>query len=160
MNEMNPRAVIGWKEIPSLNGYSANELGDILGISGRVLSLKTCKRGYLWFGVTGGKNVSAARAVCEAFHGPSLGRDCDHINRIRTDNRPSNLRWVSRKENLENRKCAFGMEHRNSRLTVDQVAKIKEGPHYRGFDSVMAKALGVSRETVRDVRNGKQRRAE
>ncbi|OWJ73322.1 hypothetical protein CDV50_03310 [Haematobacter massiliensis] len=160
MNEMNPRAVVGWKEVPSLKGYFANELGEILGRSGRVLSLKSCKRGYLWFGVTGGVNVSAARAVCEAFHGPSLGRDCDHINRSRADNRPSNLRWVSRKENLENRECASGEAHWNSRLTADQVAEIKKGPHYRGFDSVMAKELGVARETVRDVRNGKQRSAE
>ena len=41
------------------------------------------------------------RLVCEAFHGESPFNDAvpNHIDMVRTNNRPSNLEWVSPKEN-------------------------------------------------------------
>ena len=44
------------------------------------------------------------RIVCRAFNGlpPADKPFVDHINRIRHDNRPENLRWVSYKENNDN----------------------------------------------------------
>lgn len=41
------------------------------------------------------------RLVCEAFHGtpPDSSYEVDHINAIHDDNRPENLRWVTREEN-------------------------------------------------------------
>lgn len=150
-----------WRDIPSLPGYRASSSGKILGRSGRVLSLKTCKRGYKWFGVANGKggsnNVSVARAVCEAFNGPPPeNAHVDHINRVRDENHPSNLRWVSRSENLRNRQCAHGSEHSHAKLTDELVRKIRSADHYRGFDREFARTHNVSRETVRDARNGKQ----
>lgn len=44
------------------------------------------------------------RLVCETFLERDEGKEiCDHINRIRTDNRLSNLRWVNNSENSRNR---------------------------------------------------------
>jgi hypothetical protein len=42
------------------------------------------------------------RLVCDAFHGapPSPKHTVDHINHDRADNRPSNLEWVTQKENV------------------------------------------------------------
>ena len=50
------------------------------------------------------KSHPVHRLICEAFHGicPE-GCEADHINRERNDNRPENLRWVTRSENLCNR---------------------------------------------------------
>lgn len=43
---------------------------------------------------------SAARLICEAFHGPCPnGMECCHNNGERTDNRESNLRWDTRSAN-------------------------------------------------------------
>lgn len=44
------------------------------------------------------------RVVCRAFNGlPPEGKlFVDHINRIKNDNRPENLHWVSSKENCDN----------------------------------------------------------
>lgn len=54
-----------------------------------------------------GKSHSVHRIICGAFNGlPPEGKPCvDHINRIRDDNRPSNLHWVSAKENSDNQGC-------------------------------------------------------
>ena len=61
---------------------------------------------HLWKNGTG-KNYSLARIVAFAF--PEIcgewsnGSEIDHINTIRSDNRPENLRWVrNRKENMDN----------------------------------------------------------
>ena len=156
---MNERAVI-WRKVPDLPGYFASSEGSIKGPSNRVLSLKKCKSGYMYFGVSdgkgGSKNKSVARSVCSAFNGLSpVGFDADHINRIRDDNRPDNLRWVSRSENLKNRRCALGEDHHNSKATESMVRQIRDASHYRGFDRDFGKRVGISRETIRDIRLGK-----
>ena len=51
-----------------------------------------------------GKHMCIAHAVLEAFVGPRpVGMQCDHVNRIRDDNRMVNLRWVTHAENMRNR---------------------------------------------------------
>lgn len=143
-----------------MSSYEVNRAGEVRHISGRMRKLKRSKHGYMLVGVAdgrgGSKNMSVARMVCEAFHGPApLGMDCDHINRIRDDNRPENLRWVTRAENLENRSAAFGSKHHNARLTEQAVIYIRKQPFKRGQDRRLAEQFGVSRETIRDTRLGK-----
>lgn len=51
-----------------------------------------------------GKCYSVHRLVLETFIGPCPPTlECDHINRVRHDNRVENLRWVTSKENQNNR---------------------------------------------------------
>ncbi len=76
------------------------------------------KQGYRTTNVKrDGKTVPRGvhRLVCSAWHG--LPRDdsqiVDHINRCRSDNRPENLRWVTHRENAENRSCSFGSHGRS-----------------------------------------------
>ena len=52
----------------------------------------------------GDKFVYFTHLVLEAFVCPRpAGLQCDHINRIRDDNRLVNLRWVTKSENMRNR---------------------------------------------------------
>ena len=50
------------------------------------------------------KHYLVHRLICEAFHGLCPEDKCqvDHINRIKDDNRPENLRWVDFRENNRN----------------------------------------------------------
>jgi hypothetical protein len=61
--------------------------------------------GYLRVGIDGGVYL-AHRLVWLYVHGIWPERDIDHLNGIRTDNRISNLRHVSRSINLQNRRSA------------------------------------------------------
>ena len=57
-----------------------------------------------------GKPYRVHRIICSAFHGkPPTGHDVDHINGIRNDNRPENLRWASRSDNLRGARTAHGV---------------------------------------------------
>ena len=60
--------------------------------------------GYLMIQYKGKRHL-AHRLVCRTFNGlpPSDKPFVDHINRIRDDNRPSNLHWVDYKENEANK---------------------------------------------------------
>ena len=49
-----------------------------------------------------GRTYKVARLVCEAFHGqpPAALPYCLHVDEDARNNRPSNLRWGTQKENL------------------------------------------------------------
>lgn len=72
----------------------------------KILMPKANKFGYLRIGLTNNgvrKYYQVHRLVFEAFIGKiSDGYEIDHINTIRTDNRLSNLRMVTVKENRNN----------------------------------------------------------
>ena len=72
-----------------------------------------------------GKNYYVHRMVCRAFNGlPPEGKvEVDHINRIRHDNRCSNLHWVNRRENCNNQdKVDQSIEKYNCRYCTDKAA--------------------------------------
>ena len=150
-----------WRRVPSFDSrYEVSNLGRVRFCNGRVRKLKTAVNGYLLLSVANGRgsadNVSVARLVCEAFHGACPeGFEVDHANRDRADNRPENLRWVSKAFNLAQRQLPCGTAHHAARLNEEAIRLIRSGETYRGRNSQLARQFGVSRETVRDVRNGK-----
>lgn len=79
---------------------------------GRVYNATTCqevkqrkKNGYMTVTLRSGgkyKMIGVHRLVCDAFHGapPTPQHQPDHINGDKTDNRPSNLEWVTPQTNV------------------------------------------------------------
>lgn len=104
-----------WKSVPSLPEYEASSLGRVR----RVPYLASMPHGGLrsyggraHFGVWSKdqlryllifrkKTYKVHRLVCEAFHGrPPAGSDTLHVDENPANNRPENLKWGTRKENL------------------------------------------------------------
>lgn len=143
-----------WKLIPD-ECYEVSSLGRVRSPSGRILAPRKHTNGYQRVSLGAGRDRYVHRLVCLAFFGPPpSGNHADHINGSRDDNRAENLRWVTPEENRACRKVRQGSAHGNSKLTEQLVRDIRAGK-IDGTNRQIAHALSVSRETVRDVRNGK-----
>jgi len=98
-----------WKTIEDFPNYMISNLGRVKRSVGQycltehILKPQKYRKGYLYVGLCDKGQYTHKkihRLVLEAFVGPApKGRVCDHINKIRNDNRLKNLRWVTYKEN-------------------------------------------------------------
>lgn len=95
-----------WRPIPSAPGYMASDAGRIRSPLGRIIKAHR-HLGYMRVSLLRPRcriksKRLVHRLVCEAFHGPAPGpmHVAAHWNDIGTDNRPSNLRWATARENV------------------------------------------------------------
>ena len=99
-------------------------------LRGRVLSPSKCKNGYLYVSIMG-RSYQVHRLVCMAWHGPPVGSiDAAHFNNNRHDNRPENLRWASRSENLSDQVShgtrLRGETQNGAKLTENLVLRLRQ----------------------------------
>lgn len=100
-----------WKVIPNYEDYKVSNHGRVMSCKLKnPIILKPQKRvkGYVFVALCKEKSrakfIDIHRLVLMAFVGmPPDGKECDHINRIRDDNRLENLRWVTKVENEANK---------------------------------------------------------
>ena len=97
-----------------LDGYMVDEEGSVWssvrwrGMSLHKLTPHKNGHGYLRVKIhidEKPRTVFVHKLVCATFHGekPTPNHEVRHLNGIRTDNRPSNLRWGTRAENARDR---------------------------------------------------------
>jgi len=97
-----------WERIREYD-YECSTDGEIRNIkTGRILKQQVDpKSGYKMISLRHNKikkSLKVHRLIAETFLGyKGYPYQVDHINRVRDDNRVSNLRWVTPIENLENR---------------------------------------------------------
>ena len=96
-----------WLPVVGYEGYYlvSNDGQVKSAINGKILKL-TDSHGYKFANLSKkGKTRSIAvhRLVCTAFNGPPKDESMqvDHLNMVRSDNRPENLEWVTPKENQQ-----------------------------------------------------------
>lgn len=164
------RPVVGWESI-----YEVSDHGRVRRIksasgtqAGRILKCPAGKRGYPVAGLFNGerRHVGAYvhALVAAAFIGPRpAGLFVNHIDHDRTNNRVSNLEYVTPEGNTQHAKRAdrlrgggpVGEAAPQAKLTVEAVRSIRER-HACGAASLteMAKEYGVTRQAIFRVVRG------
>lgn len=182
-----------FKAIPGFEGrYQVSDKGRVKTlnrgkIGTKLMSLVSDGHGYKV--VKLGKNrqiFRVHRLVMLAFVGPCPeGLQVDHINGIRDDNRPENLRYVTQKENsqyavqrrgggwgcfianrppemekkrLENMRASLkGVAHRGSAIFTQREAYMIRQAIASGIATRkgLARALGTSKQTIKNIVNRK-----
>lgn len=154
--------VPSWKSIPDWPQYEVSDQGDVRR-GGRILTRQREGHGYTRVTLCDEPNGRRKTAmihslVALAFIGqrPTKRHQVDHINRDRTDNRLSNLRYVFPRENRQNGAIAPGSKNGCAILSEAKVLALRE-LYDDGFATVeeLAKTFGVSRQTVTKI--GKRR---
>lgn len=167
-----------WKEIPETNGeYEASNLGRIRSL-GRWIEWKTRwgtigrrwhegqlmalipHRGYLVVKVGKSGTWGVHQLVARAFHGPCPdGYVVDHVNTIKTDNRPENLEYVTNTENVKRQYAKgllsnLGETNGKAKLTKRQVIEIRMSSESAG---VLAARYGVSAGHIYNIRSARKK---
>ena len=156
-----------WRPIPEFEGYEVSDDGHVRRIAGgrgavvgRVLAQATMPSGYRTVGLWDANQprvMLVHRLVAAAFLGPCpVGMEVNHLDMDKANNRPSNLEYVTRSENLRHRARAGigrGSDNVASRLTEEQVRDIRAdyrrggGPGYKA----LAARYDVSWEAIRNI---------
>jgi len=119
-----------WKPV-GIKNYQVSNLGRVIGQDGiRILKPAKNHHGYLYVLICNNgvdKHRFIHHLVMEAFIGVrENGLVCDHINRIRDDNRLENLRYLTPMENSMNA-CNYDtsvLEHGKERYKIKNKLKL------------------------------------
>jgi hypothetical protein len=145
MSIENDTTSVEYREIPEVPGYEFGSDGTMWSRWRRGLNREELGDDWHqvkgWLHKSGHRNVrvkingkptmfSLHVLVATTFHGPCPeGLECCHKNGIPSDNRADNLRWGTRKENIQDQfdhGCfAIGERSGASKLTEDQVREIR-----------------------------------
>ena len=107
---------------------------------------------------TGAEKIFVHRLVLEVWVGQCPeDMTVDHIDRVRTNNALSNLRYATKAEQTENRDLSgiSGERSRFSKLTQADVDEIRKMIKIGFEDGVIASRFNMSAGAIRNIRNGK-----
>ena len=154
-----------WKEIEGYGGrYLINDDGDVYStLRKKLLKPKTDKYGYLIVALSkDGKtsHIGVHHLVAMTFIKNPFNKPCvNHINEIKTDNRVTNLEWVTVKENDNHGTRNVRMSETKKRKPVLQInSDLNIVTKFKGVKDAQ-RATGVNRNCIREVCRGNRKTA-
>ncbi len=162
-----------WRPVPNFEGlYEVSNQGQVRRVGpdasgrqryiGRILSGGLTHPGYISYVLwknRKGKNILGHRIVAEAFLGPPPpGKQTNHKNRDKTDNRAENLEYVTASDNYRHALATghiavHGSKHWNSKLTEADVRAIRRLAAGGHTHTSLAPRFGVARTIVTRIVN-------
>ena len=162
-----------WKPVPGYEGkYEVSDQGRVRSLDrpcvgkdgrsefhpGKILNPdKTIRGGYLDVSLRDGekrKHRTVHSLVAEVFLGERPnGCDVMHLNGDRTDNRVENLRYGTRKENL-NQTYEYGGKQANGKLSVEDVKAVRGRIRSGERIATIADSYGVNTAAIYHIKNG------
>lgn len=144
------------KNYKPYNGYFVTDQGEIINRYGRVLRGCRQKSGYITYQLNGSA-VYGHRLVWEVFLGeiPS-GLELDHINADRGDNRLSNLRTLTHRQNCNNPESIKNYKRGNTTgHCVPIIQVFEDGTVKEWFSATEASRNGYTQSSIWLCCNGR-----
>jgi hypothetical protein len=162
-----------WRPVPGFAGYSVSDAGTIRAdrppLRGQQLKLQPNRRGYLYVQAWDRqrpRKLWVHHACLLAFVGPrpSPKHEGRHLNGNNRDNRPANLAWGTRQDNVDDQrrhdKILTGERAPTAKLTVAQVAEIRSRYRAGGITQrSLAELYGVDHMSIGRIVRGETYRA-
>ena len=157
-----------FKQIKGYENYLVSDRGRVFNLKfKRFLKPSNDGRGYFYVGLCKNgveKNQKIHRLVANAFiPNPENKETVNHIDGIKINNFDSNLEWATQSENVQHsydnglQKAIKGSKHVNSKLTEEQVLKIRwlyaTGEYTQ---AALSKIFNVGQTIICDIVNRKR----
>ena len=148
-----------WKDIEGFEGlYMVSDAGRVWSnYSDKALKPSLTGPGYKFVNLYNGDikvQAKIHRLVAETFIGHQKKMWVNHKNGIKTDNRASNLEWVTPSENNLHSYRVLGRSGGNASLSDDQVIKIDELLMGGVKAVVIARTMNISVGIVGRIKRG------
>ena len=158
---------IEWRAIPVDPRYEVSETGLVRNRrTGHILKPWLAGFGYHYVAL-GGKELKTGihRLVAMAFHGMPTKEapEVAHYDGNPLNNSATNLRWATRKENVEDQRrhgtlhapVMKGASHPRSKLTEIEIREIRERSDWPESVNQIAAKYGVCQSTIYLIKRGK-----
>lgn len=153
-----------WATIPFEPNYEISTLGEVRNIATKeIKSLRYNRGGYLRVTLyPSGKTYTVHQLVMRTFNPTDDNSlQVNHVDGVKEHNYIDNLEWTTVSEQALHRERMYpglrdGERNGMSKLTYDQVYRIKYGDLCDKTNSEIAELVGVKSEQIRRIRTGER----